>query len=94
MNRLTRLSEDHGFYVSDSIAGQVAQEDYYGEAIEKLAKFENLQDHLIARHHAIPSELEALRSAGKGKTVTFKELLTEKLVTDMLLTQLERHGLK
>lgn len=94
MERLTKQSENTGCYITESIDGTIENEGYYGEAIEKLAKFENLYDHLYARRSAIPGELDALRKAGKEKTVTFRELLGEKMVNDMLLTQIERQGLK
>lgn len=94
MDRLTRLIESKGCYVSDGISGIKEDDGYYGEAVERLARFENLYEHLISRHAAIPAELEKLRAAGKNKTVTFKELLAEKLVTDMMLTQFQRFGLK
>lgn len=94
MERLTKLSESKAFYVTDRIIGSSGIEGYHGDAVDRLAKFENLYEHLMERHVAIPSELEVLRNAGKNKTVTFKELLTEKMIIDMLLTQLERHGLK
>ncbi len=93
MERMTRLLESKAVYVTDRIAGSI-EEGFYGEAIDRLAKFENLYDHLISRHSAIPSELEFLRNAGKTKTVTFKELLTEKMIIEMLLTQMNRQGLK
>lgn len=93
MKRLTKLSGDKGFFVTDKITGKIATEGYYGEAIEKLAKFENFCDHLIARRNSIHSELETLRNEGKTKTVTFKELLTEKMINEMILIQLEKHEL-
>lgn len=46
------------------------------------------------RKAEIPGELEALRQAGKGKTVQFRELLSEKLVVEMVLTQLRYAGLE
>lgn len=94
MERLTKPSENNAFYVTDKITGIIAEEGYYGEAIDRLAKFENLYAHLMERYSAIPSELEALRSAGKNRTVTFKERLTEKMIIEMLLNQLRRHGLE
>lgn len=94
MKRFTKLSENKEFYVTDNISGILPDEGYYGEAVDKLAKFENLFDHLTARKKLIPAELENLRAAGKNKTVTFKELLMEKMVNEMMLVQLARQGLK
>lgn len=94
MERMTKLLADKDCYITNNIVGNFESEGYYGDAIEKLAKFENLYDHLIARQSSIPKELETLRNAGKNKTVTFKELLAEKLVNEMMLKLLGRHGLK
>ena len=38
-------------------------------------------------------ELETLRQAGKGKTVQFRELLSEKLVVETILRQMQYAGL-
>lgn len=46
------------------------------------------------RREEIPIQLERLRSEGKGRTVQFKELLSEKLVVEMILTELRYAGLE
>jgi hypothetical protein len=89
MERLTILSENKRFYVTDHIKGKLADDGYYGDAIQKLAKFENLYDYLIARQNSIPKELEILRNEGKIKTVTFRELLSRKMMNAALLTMME-----
>jgi hypothetical protein len=95
MKRLTKLSKNKEFYNAvDDKSVKCENEGHYGDAIEKLAKFENFYDHLASRQKSIPTELEALRSGGKTKTVTFKELLAEKMINDMILTQLADHGLE
>jgi hypothetical protein len=94
MERLTKRSENNQVYVTESIDGQYGDEGYHGEAIEKLAKFENVYDHIIERQKAIPVELEALRSAGKEKNYKFKELLGQKIMNEMLLMQMSHQGLK
>lgn len=93
MKRLTRLSNKEEVYVTDAIEGRFDDKDYYGEAIQKLAIFENLYEYLIDSQTSIPKELETLRNQGKSKTVTFKELLTQKLINDSTLMLLSRHGL-
>lgn len=86
MKRLTQLSPDKETYcVTEEILSSVA--------INQLAKYENLYEHLLSRQEMIPVELEQLRHAGKNKTVTFRELLTEKLMKDMMLSEFKRHGL-
>lgn len=94
MKRLTRLSVNNEHYVTDSIEGEYANEGYYGEAVEKLAKFEDFYDHLVLRQDAIPVELEKLRSEEKSKTFRYKELFAEKLMNEVLLDQLRGRGLK
>lgn len=93
MERFTKQASADSCYVTAKITGVIENEGYYGEAIERLAKFENIYEHLMMRKGAIPAELEALRGANKGKTVTFKELLAEKMINDMVLKLLEREGL-
>lgn len=94
MKRLTKIADTHDYYVTEFIEGKSTDVEYYGEAIEKLAKFENLFDHLIERKNAIPIELDSLRSEGKNKTYGYKEKFAEKLMNDMLLNMLEQYGLK
>lgn len=94
MKRLTNKTENNDFYVTKFIDGKSGNEEYYGEAIEQLAKFENLFDHLMERKNEIPMELDALRSEGKNKTYGYKEKFAEKLMNDMMLGILEQYGLK
>lgn len=94
MKRLTNKTENNDFYVTKFIDGKLDNEEYYGEAIEQLAKFENLFDHLMERKNEIPIELDALRSEGKNKTYGYKEKFAEKLMNDMMLGILEQYGLK
>ena len=44
----------------------------------ELEKYQAFHQHIRQRKAEIPAELEALRAAGKSKTVQFKELLAEK----------------
>ena len=94
MERLTNKTKTEDFYVTKFIDGKLENEAYYGEAVERLAKFENLFDHLMKRKNEIPMELDALRSAGKTKTYGYKEKFAEKLMNDMMLSMLEQYGLK
>jgi len=91
--RLTKLSESKEFYVTANIEGKLGDEGYFGDAVEKLAKFENLHDYLVERQICIPKELEALRNEGKSKTVKFKELLAQKLINETLLDLLASKGI-
>ena len=60
----------------------------------ELEKYQAFHQHICQRRAEIPAELEALRAAGKSKTVQFKELLAEKLTVEMILTQLRYAGLE
>lgn len=59
-----------------------------------LEKYQAFHQRIRQWKADIPSELEALRQAGKEKTVQFKELLAEKLTVEMILTQLRYAGLE
>lgn len=60
----------------------------------ELEKYRTFHQRIRQRKADIPGELEALRQAGKEKTVQFKELLAEKLTVEMILTQLRCAGLE
>ena len=60
----------------------------------ELEKYRAFHQRVRQRKADIPGELEALRQAGKEKTVQFKELLAEKLTVEMILTQLRYAGLE
>lgn len=92
MERLTRISSNKDCYVTDAVIGKLGDEGYYGEAIDKLAQFENLYDHLITRQEEIPKELEVLRQEGKSKTVKFRELFFQKLTYENFLILLRAHA--
>ena len=93
MERLTRLKEGKEFYITSSIDGKLDVEGYYGAAIEKLAKFENLYDSIIEKQGSLAMELEVLRASGKEKNFKFKELLGQKIMNEMLLMQIRGKGL-
>jgi hypothetical protein len=94
MKRLTKKTDTQDFYVTEFIDAKSDNEEYYGEAVERLAKFENFFDHLMERKSEIPQELDSLRSEGKNKTYGYKEKFAEKLMNDMMMNMLEQYGLK
>jgi hypothetical protein len=61
-----------------------------GAAAVRLGALETLWERLLERQAAIPGELEALRFAGREKTVQFRELMAEKLTNHTVLDALER----
>jgi hypothetical protein len=93
MGRLTKLSDSKMAFVTTGIDGKLEDEGYYGPAVEKLAKFENLCDSIIEKQSSLAMDLEALRAAGKEKNFKFKELLGQKIMNEMLLMQIRGQGL-
>ena len=79
MNRLTRALDSNNFYVVDDTKVQHDVNRFSGDAISKLAKFENVYDDLISKQSEISKELEKLRFEDKTHSVKFKQLLANKL---------------
>ena len=92
MDRLTRALDD-GTYVVDSSKVEPNIHGYSGEAIDKLARFENFYLDLLASQVAIPEEMEKLRQQGKTKSVRFRELMGEKMGKANLISLIKSYGL-
>ena len=60
---------------------------------ERLAKFEEAYRDLQISISELPGKLEILRAQGKEKTVTYKEMLTQKLINNNILMFFEKYGL-
>lgn len=84
MVRLTQEAGGGHYRLADG------QED---KAIDKLGRFEDFADALLAQQPVISKELEVLRLAGKKNTSQFRELMTKKLINGQILTLLQFHGL-
>lgn len=93
MSRLTRVLDSKDLYVVDDTKIQHDENGYFGEAISKLAKYENIYDDLIAKQNEISKELEKLRFEGKTHSVKFKQLLANKLTNSNILILFETYGL-
>jgi hypothetical protein len=94
VDRLTKtLDNSKGYFVEDD---KVEHEEngFTGQAINKLATFENVYADLQLKQVEISKELEKLRSEDKTKTVKFKQLLTNKLTNGNVIMLLESYGLK
>ena len=94
MERMTqRRPEDAVAFVP---AGALAPEaeGFTGEAIERLACFEDFYASVAEDQEAITRQLEDLRSRGKEKTVQFNELLTRKLMNTNMAIRLRSFGLE
>lgn len=93
MERLTKVLAKE-FYIVDSENVSHDVNGYTGEAINKLAKFENMYDDLISKQSEISIELEELRAKGKTNSVRFKQLLANKLNNNNVLILLKTYGLE
>ena len=63
------------------------------EATAKLAAYEEMQQALLAEREAAIARLERLRAEGKTKSVTFQQLLSEKLMLTNLIERFSLWGL-
>lgn len=94
MERLTRQSGKEGPYLTDRITGAHPEGGYHGEAVEKLARFENLYEDLLEKKKALHQDLENLVKNDRLRTYQYTERLAEKLMNDALLELCETHGLR
>lgn len=94
MARLTRALDTSGFYVVDDDKVNHDVNGYSGDAINKLAKFENIYDDLIANQREISKELEKLRLEGKMNSVKFKQLLANKMTNNNIIILCKTYGLQ
>jgi len=94
MDRLTRVkSQNEGYLVNDEMI-IYSVEGYSGDAVVKLAKFENFYDYLMANQEKISKKLEILRNEGKEKSVKFRELFAKKLMGNSTLILLKAYDLE
>ena len=94
MNRLTRALDGKNLYITDDTKVQHDVNGFSGEAISKLAKFENIYDDLISKQGEISKELGKLRLEDKTHTVKFKQLLANKMTNANIIILFETYGLK
>ncbi|HEX3010845.1 MAG TPA: hypothetical protein VHQ70_02255 [Syntrophomonadaceae bacterium] len=80
-------------YVVDNSKVQHDVNGYSGDAVTKLAKFENIYDDLLSKQSEITKELEKLRLEGKTRTVKFKQLLANKMANSNIIILFETYGL-
>jgi hypothetical protein len=92
MKRLTSLDNEKTYIVStDSIRTKL--NGYAGEAIDKLAKFEDFFDDLQTNQSKISDEMEMLRQQDKSHSPRFKELFARKMINNSILILLKQYGL-
>ena len=62
-------------------------------AMEQLARYEDMQQALLAERQKIEETLEKLKAEGKSATVTYRQLLSNKLMILNILSRFEVYGL-
>lgn len=95
MERLTRALDSNNLYVVDHTKVQHdVNGGYTGDAISKLAKFENFYDDLLLKQSKISKELEELRLEDKKHSVKFKQLFANKMTNNNVIIILKSYGLE
>jgi hypothetical protein len=94
MKRLTQAKTNHNDYMVEEKEIQPMENGFSGNAILKLAQYENFHDDLMREQEKISLEMQKLRSDGKTRTVTFKQLLANKLANSQTLILLGSYGLR
>ena len=61
--------------------------------MERLENFDRALQDILAEYDNLGKQLENLRNDGKMKTTKFRELLSKKLVYNMIITIFKRYNL-
>ena len=80
MERFTEKAEGGKGYVAAAGSIQAGAGGWQGQAVDRLAAFENMRAALERRIADIPGELAALRAQGREKSVRFRELTGERMM--------------
>jgi len=91
MSRLTQKS-DNGIYIASDDKITHDTKGYSGDAVEKLAKFEDMYDELVSKQIEITEEMETLRQDGKMHTARFKQLLDRRIANNTIIIIFESCG--
>ena len=92
MKRITAKAAEGGYIaLPDNV--EACAGGWRGQAIDRLAAFEEMVDGLERRVREIPEELATLRAQGREKTVRARELTGEKMMAQMLLEMVGERGL-
>ncbi len=84
MERLTQRTE----------RGWQVEEGRLEEAVERLARFEDVYQSLVEEQAQLAAKMEPLKAAGRQKSAQFREMLGKKLVNQQLLIRLEFAGIR
>lgn len=73
-------------------------ETYFSETdrealVQRLGKFEDVYEHLLRQQEKTEADMEELRRQGRQKSVTFRQLMAQKLGNGNLLALLKLYGL-
>ena len=64
-----------------------------GADLERLEGFERMLQDVQRNYAAVTERMERLKAEGKTKTVTFRQLLGDKLLYQTMLAMYRAHGL-
>lgn len=89
MRRYTKKIND--IYCIDFEVILISDQQIKGEAINRLAEFEDFYDELIKEKEFIISQLELSRDKGNIKSATFRQLFISKMSIDLMIERVHRY---
>jgi hypothetical protein len=89
MKRYTFKKEDT--FCIDIMEVHLSTMEVWGEAIDRLAEFENFYEQLQSERSRIIAQLDHLRETGKTKSATFRQLFASKISIEMIIERVDRH---
>ncbi|MGI6324726.1 MAG: hypothetical protein ACOXZS_02130 [Bacilli bacterium] len=91
MKRYTK--KVNNIYVVSSEVIKKKGDNYTGDAIERLAIFENMVDDILLKQEEITRALAELRNKKETKIFRFKELLGNKLINSAIINVFKNYHL-
>ena len=92
MERFTKPIDQNRYCIADENIIQHDMNGYSGEAVNRLARFEDIVDDLQQKQEFIAKEMDQLRAEGKTNTIRFKQNLANKLLNSQILALFESYG--
>jgi len=93
MDRLTKALGNKKFYITDNDKINHDENGYFGDAVDKLANFENAYDSLLESQNEISEEMEKLRNECNTRSFKFKELMAKKITNNNIIALFKAYGL-
>lgn len=90
MERLTRKTDDN-IYVVDEASIKRAENGYSGDAIDKLARLEDMYEKLVSKEREITEEMETLRIDGRMHTDRYRHLEGVKITNNTMKMLFEKY---